>query len=435
MKYNTLKVWTLSALTAMAMLGCNDTSDNPYNSGTVDASPDAKVTCQSAGLNILTGLQTSNVTVSSNEVIGIDGEVSFASGTTLRIDPGATVVGCTGQSYIAIDQGATINAIGTAVDPITMTSLQDYNGENSGDEQGQWGGLAVFGYAETNKGLQTYEAGAHVFGCDLGGTPGGASNGGTVLCQPNDNSGTLEYVIIKHSGFEVEKDKELNGLSLGGVGSGTTVNQVAVIGSLDDGVEVWGGTVDMTNIFLYNNADDSLDWDNGWVGSVTNIYVEQNKVDSDGSRGFETDNNGGTDAKEKSLPISNPTVTNFSIITTALGGQGVLHREGTAGQLSNGIIITKNTGKATIEIRSTNTLTNGLAYSGDIVLAQSSAKYYSGKADNPADKILGTTTDAQVETLVKTGTTVIEEIITDYATIQAGNPTVGNQTDFTWVFI
>ncbi len=378
----------------------------------------SQTACELAGVStVLSGAQSADVTVAADGVIGINGEVAFAAGTIFTLGEGATVVGCTGASYVAMDRGSKIEAVGTESNPVVMTSLEGFNGLNTGDEQGQWGGLSIFGSATTNKGIETYEAGDHEFGCDtaLG-----------VTCNDADNSGTLQYVAIRYSGYEVETDKELNGLSLGGVGSGTTIDHVAVIGSLDDGIEVWGGTVEMTDIYLYNNADDSLDWDHGWTGAATNVYVEQKEVDGTGSRGFETDNNGGSTTKEQATPISNPTISNFTIVTVAAGGQGIVNREGTAGNLSNGIVITNNATKANVEVRSAQTLTQGLVYT-NMVLAQSAGIHFAGKTENTSDSIFGDTTATEVEDLFNP--TVIKETGTSLTLLKQANPTFG--TDVT----
>jgi len=359
----------------------------------------------------------SALTLDKNKIYAIDGEVSVR-GTTITIPAGTTLFGKTGQSYLAIDQGAKIIANGTEAEPIVFTAASDVDGSPlPATSQGQWGGLSIFGKATSNKGIETYEAGDHTFGCD----------DSTITCNDADNSGSLSYIVIKYSGFEVEVNKELNGLSLGGVGSGTSIDHIAVIGSLDDGIEVWGGTVAMTNLYMYNNADDNLDWDHGWTGSATNIYIEQNIVDGTGSRGFETDNNGGSTTKEVALPISNPTIDQFTIVTAAAGGQGIVHREGTAGQLSNGIIITNNAGKANIELRSATTVTNGLAYSGEMVLSQAAGLHYKGAAENTADNIFGDVTDTQVLDIVDTfGATVTYDAAgTALSTLKANATTAG----------
>jgi len=411
---------SLTTLLASLFTGCNDTPTNPYDEGgTGTAPPPVSQTCLELGLPLLKGAYTADKHL-TEPVYGIFGEVSFKSGTTLSIDAGVKVVGCSGSSYIAIDQGAKIMAVGTPSTPIIFTSLDDLNGLNTrGTEQGQWGGLSIFGYAETNKGVQLYEAGDHIFGCDTNGI--GSPNGNTgalgIVCDDADDSGRLEYVIIKHSGYEVETDKELNGLSLGGVGSSTVIDHVEVMGSLDDGIECWGGSVDLNNIYLVNNADDSLDWDNGYRGVVTNIYVEQIEVDGSGSRGFETDNNGGSTTKELYTPISDPVVSQFTIVTVEAGGAGVLHREGSAGQMSEGVIVTKNPAKATVEVRSANTMTNGLNYNGNITLVQADGFYYAGHPESTNDSIYGDVTDAEVATLLNSAT--VTEIL-DTTTVPAG---------------
>ncbi|MHC3995320.1 autotransporter outer membrane beta-barrel domain-containing protein [Thiomicrolovo sp. ZZH C-3] len=338
----------------------------------------------------LTGVIGTDKTLSATTTYLIDGEVSVADGVTLTIEAGTVIVGNTGASYLAVDQGAQIIAQGTATNPILFTSKQDMDA-NYGETltvQGQWGGLSIFGKATTNKGLEQYEAGNHQFGCD----------DSTVICDDNDNSGILQYVILKHTGYEVEVDKELNGLSLGGVGSATTLENIASISSNDDGVELWGGKAAITNLYLYNDADDSLDWDHGWTGSASNVYIEQNMVDGTGSRGIESDNNGGG---EEATPISNPTISNITIITAVDGGQGIVNREGTAGDISKGIIITQNASKANVEVRSALTLQQGLTYS-EMALAQSAGLHFSGHLEDTADKIYGDTSGEEVKALFST---------------------------------
>ncbi|MHC3995319.1 hypothetical protein ACXWTF_10860 [Thiomicrolovo sp. ZZH C-3] len=413
---------TLSMVTAAALslTGCNDVN-NTYNYVFDNNTSDSgSTTTPTVPVVTLTGAYNYDMTLDAANVYEIDGEVTFLDGTTLTIPAGTRLYGKTGASYLAINQGAKIIAAGTADSPILFTSKNDFLSgfTESNDIQGEWGGLAIFGKAKTNKGLEQYEAGNHTFGCD----------DSTVICDDTDNSGTLKYVILKHTGFEVEVDKELNGLSLGGVGSGTVIQNVASISSLDDGIEMWGGTVQIDNLYLYNNADDSLDWDHGWTGGASNVYIEQNIVDGTGSRGIESDNNGGA---EVSTPISNPDIANITIVTAVAGGQGIVNREGTAGYIHDAIIITNNTGKADIEVRSEQTLYNGLAYQ-NIVVAQSAALYYAGHLEDTADKIYGDTNATQVEALVTNGIKTTE---TDLATLETSYPGYGaDRTAFSWVY-
>ncbi|MGV6858462.1 MAG: hypothetical protein ACWA5X_05760 [bacterium] len=382
----------LAAACAVSLTACGGGSSSTPNTG--GNGGNGSSTVEALPLSIST-----DTTLDATKVYEIDGNVTVAAGATLTIPAGTKLYGKTGSSYLSVDQGGKIMAEGTASAPIIFSSKADYEQGfaqevDSKAAQGQWGGLSIFGKATTNKGIEKYEAGDHTFGCD----------DQTIACDDADNSGVLRYVVIKHTGFEVETDKELNGLSLGGVGSGTTIENVAVLGSADDGIEIWGGKVQITSAYIYNAADDSLDWDHGWTGGATNVYAEQSAVDGTGSRGMETDNNGGSVAKEQATPVSNPTVTKFTIKTAVDGGQGIVNREGTAGDLSNGLIQVGNPGKACIEVRSATTAASGLRYD-DIACVQSQSAYYKGHAEDANDDIFGDVTDAEVEALVTNGVT------------------------------
>lgn len=412
---------TLSLAISAVLSGCGGGSSSP--TPTSDPNPDP--TPDSAGaVEALPASITGTKTLDATKVYEINGLVAVEDGAVLTIPAGTRIYGRTGASYLAVNQGGKIEAKGTAANPIIFTSKADYDADfkqevDSKAAQGQWGGVSIFGKAETNKGIEAYEAGNHSFGCDDSATPV------VTACDNADNSGTLEYVIIKHTGFEVEKDKELNGLSLGGVGSGTTINQVAVLAGSDDGIEVWGGSVQIDNAYIYNASDDSLDWDHGWIGGASNVYIEQSSVDSGGSRGMETDNNGGSAVKEQATPVSNPTISGFTIKTVLAGGQGIVNREGTAGQLSNGLIEVANPGKGCIEVRSANTAASGLAYS-NIACAQSAGIYFKGKGESLDDNIFGDVTDAQAAALV-TGA------VTDISVTAAMDGKGADKTAFGWV--
>jgi len=336
----------------------------------------------------LTSEITADLTLDATKIYAINGEVTVKNNATLTIPAGTILYGATGSSFLAVDPGAKIVANGTATSPVLFTSKADVESgfTQSIDIQGQWGGLSIFGNATTTRtsdgtSVETYEAGAHTFG-------------GTT---DTDNSGVLTYVILKHSGYEVEVGKELNGFSFGGVGSGTTIENIASISGSDDGIELWGGTVNLKNVFVYNAADDSLDFDHGWTGSADNVYLQQNIVDDTSSRGIESDTDGG---HEDRTPASNPTISNITIITAADGGQGIMSREAAGGHYSNGLIIANNPAKAAIAVRSAKTLTNGLSYTG-MTLVQPAGKYYEGHDENLADNIIGTVTAAEVQALVE----------------------------------
>jgi len=307
-----MKTYTAVSLivAGLAMTGCG-------GGGGDDAPTPAAAATEGTAVYVSThkelkGDFSEDVTLDANETYKITGEVNFLDGTTLTIPAGTRLYGSTGQSYLAINRGAKIMAQGTADKPIIFTSAQDIAGIAGKNDQGQWGGLTLLGKSANNKGEVTYEAGTQKYG---------PVNG---VATANDNSGTLQYVIVKYSGYEMEKGKELNGLSLASVGSGTTIENIAVIGSADDGIEIWGGTVNVNNLYIYNAGDDSIDTDQGYIGTIDNAYVQQVVVDDEtDSRGIEADSFSDSEAGN---PIAKVTLQNATLDTI---GRAVRLREGT----------------------------------------------------------------------------------------------------------
>ena len=307
-----MKTYTAVSLivAGLAMTGCG-------GGGGDDAPTPAAAATEGTAVYVSThkelkGDFSEDVTLDANETYKITGEVNFLDGTTLTIPAGTRLYGSTGQSYLAINRGAKIMAQGTADKPIIFTSAQDIAGIAGKNDQGQWGGLTLLGKSANNKGEVTYEAGTQKYG---------PVNG---VATANDNSGTLQYVIVKYSGYEMEKGKELNGLSLASVGSGTTIENIAVIGSADDGIEIWGGTVNVNNLYIYNAGDDSIDTDQGYIGTIDNAYVQQVVVDDEtDSRGIEADSFSDSEAGN---PIAKVTLQNATLDTI---GRAVRPREGT----------------------------------------------------------------------------------------------------------
>ena len=258
-----MKLITLSlvAVSALSLTGCGGES-----SSAPTPTPAAPI-CD-ASMTLLDSTISSNLTLDASKTYGMTGKVSVKSGATLTIPAGTTIAGCTASSFMVIEPGAKIDANGTMANPIVFTSQKDVLGQSQANVAGEWGGLVLAGKAYTHYSNNTYEADPTV------------SYGSSTHANDNDNSGVLNYVVIKHSGYEVEKDKELNGLSLAGVGSGTTITNVAVIGGLDDGMEIWGGTVNITGLYIYNAQDDSVDTDLGYRGTITNVLVRQVNVDN-----------------------------------------------------------------------------------------------------------------------------------------------------------
>ena len=302
----------------------NDT--NPGSGGTTETTTQSYVDTNKE----LKGDYSSDIELTSGQSYAINGEVNFVEGAKLTIPAGTTLYGATQQSYLAINAGATIDADGTKDEPIIFTSAADFNGSSTRDAQGEWGGLTIIGKAPIIGGTVTYEAGSQV---------GGGSD-------PLDNSGILDYVIIKHSGFEVEEDKELNGLSLLAVGSGTTISNIAVLGGADDGIEFWGGTVNVTNLYVYNAGDDSIDTDLGYTGTITNAVVRQRIVDATNydSSGIENGNDSDSytsvsDTAGVGTEPNQATMPTFKDVTVEAVG-GAIYLKNDAGAIFDNVHVT-----------------------------------------------------------------------------------------------
>ena len=261
----------------------------------------------------LSGTQTADLTLKADKNYVLNGPLVMPAGTKLTIEPGTTVKALAEgtQVYIAILQGAQIIANGTASKPITFTS------NAATPKAGDWGGILIMGKAPINRGATaTSEVGNFTYG--------GA--------DAADNSGVLNYVIAKYTGAKINADAEFNGFSLYGVGSGTTINNVEAYEGADDGLEFFGGTVSATNVVVINAEDDSVDWTDGWVGTLTNTYIKQ-KAEHD--KIIEADN---LDTNNTAAPYSNPTIKNMTVYgdITKYTDRGAFHlRRGTKAKFSD----------------------------------------------------------------------------------------------------
>lgn len=273
------------------------------------------------------------VTLTADTVWALEGPVFVggdnADSVTLEIEEGAIVFGRTGNDYMVVSRGSKIEAMGSASAPIIMTSYNDVVGDQVG--AGQWGGLVILGNAPSNKCPTDADCALQVEGVQEGAVFGGTDE--------TDNSGILNYLVVKYAGFEVAPDNELNGITFGGVGSGTEVDYIQVHANADDGVEFFGGTVQLKHVVLTANQDDSVDWDNGYRGKMQYVYIEHDKASGDANRGIEADNDGSTPDKE---PQSNPMIANMTIIGNNFDGEddseGVYLREGTGAQIYNLVV-------------------------------------------------------------------------------------------------
>jgi hypothetical protein len=259
---------------------------------------------------------------------------------TLTIEPGTRVVGAEGTALV-IARGARIEAAGTAQAPIVFS----YDAAVGQRESGKWGGLVLLGAAPHN--LATGENTPFEAFNQLGGI---GNFGGANAA---DDSGTLRYVRIEFAGFAYTTDREFNGLTLCGVGSGTEIDFVQVHRGSDDGIELFGGTVNLKHIVITQNQDDGLDTDNGYSGKVQFLVVQDIEGNtSDGSHGYESDNHAAPDTNFNNTPRTSPTIYNATLIgnrATTVPHFGMVLRRGTSGRYFNHVIT--NFKNAAVEVR------------------------------------------------------------------------------------
>lgn len=270
----------------------------------------------------LKGKIGANIELPMGEYI-LTGELVVQAPYTLTINSGTTFKATAGGSnvYVAVEQGAKIDAQGTASAPIVFTS----NAANPA--AGDWGGLMIMGYAPLSGGGTAVTEVVDFF---YGGT------------DANDNSGILSHVIIKYSGARINDEKEFNGLTLYGVGKGTTINNIAIFDNDDDTIEFFGGSVNVTNLLVVNSTDDLIDWTQGYNGTITNVYAIREagytSVSSD-PRGIEADGNLDGLAPGQSGQ-SNPTLNGLTIVnnSTAVFSDVIKIRRGSGATITNALV-------------------------------------------------------------------------------------------------
>jgi hypothetical protein len=243
---------------------------------------------------------TANTTWKADKIYLLKNIVNVTSGATLTIEAGTLIKGDkASKATLVINRGGKIEAVGTADKPIVFTSNQPAGARSAGD----WGGIILLGKAPNNQGSSQ----------PIEGIPtdasGKASYGGTDAA---DNSGTLKYVRIEYAGVPLTPDNEINGLTMGSVGSGTTIDYVQVTRSGDDSFEWFGGTVNCKHLIAVGAVDDDFDTDFGYAGKVQFALTQRylTLADVSGSNGFESDNDGSGSVKmpQTSAVFSNVTV-------------------------------------------------------------------------------------------------------------------------------
>lgn len=266
-------------------------------------------------------------------------------GPTLTIAAGNTLAFLDSADYVVINRGSTLMAVGSQAAPITFTGFTDAVTNTAGPEDVQlWGGIVINGNGITNNCSDAERAANQ---CHVAAEGGGVTHyGGSVN---NESSGVLRYVVVKHTGFEVAPGDELNGITFNAVGSGTTVENVEMYSTYDDGVEFFGGAVNVTNLVALYVRDDSIDFSDGYVGTVQNALVIHSR--SNANRCIEGDNIGeGRSTQGEPLdtpPLTNPAIRNLTCITSNIDqaagsthgdSEGPLLRQGAQMQLIDSIV-------------------------------------------------------------------------------------------------
>jgi hypothetical protein len=253
---------------------------------------------------------------------------------TVVMEPGTLVLGDR-QAALLITRNSRIQAVGSAANPIVMSSTTQFNNwvatGNPDSGLGEWAGLALMGYARENRCPQNTTFAA----CDI------RAEGDVGFYAGNDDadsSGLMDYVVISHAGNDIDGNgNELNVLTLFGVGSGTQLSHIQVHRGLDDGIEFFGGTASVKFLVSTENDDDSIDWGQGWRGNIQFAVVKQSPQSAD--KLIEADND---EAAPTAIPVSQPTLANLSLLgflnPGQVGGAGVQLRRGTGARIFNSII-------------------------------------------------------------------------------------------------
>ena len=276
-------------------------------------------------------------TMTSGQEYTLDGYVYVEAGATLIIEPGVVVRGIAFPSNgidltsaLIIARGATINAAGTAAEPIIFTSeLDDVNvfDDLIAEDNNTWGGLIILGNSIVGE-----DGGTDV----IEGLPNGGDDlrniyGGDDVA---DNSGILRYVSIRHGGSDIGADNEINGLTLGGVGNGTEIDFIEIFANQDDGIEFFGGSVNVTHAVVSFVGDDSYDMDESWSGYIQFALALQGEGNGQGDSAIEYDGTEETD--------QDPNATGRIYNGTFIGAGA-----GAANSKSQGLVL-KNNGNAQI---------------------------------------------------------------------------------------
>ena len=302
-----LKSLLAFALLTTTLINCSDDS----NSAPIIGGGDDEVCTINKS-----GLIESDENWTSNCIYVLNNKVVVPAGITLTIEPGTIIKGTSGTGSLAsalvVARGGTVLAAGTADQPIVMTSIADNItvGESNGtnldqNDRGLWGGLIVLGNAPCS-------FSGDVAALQIEGIPAEVTWGLYGGSDSDDNSGIFKYISIRHGGALIGEGNEINGLTLGGVGAGTEIDNIEVVANVDDGIEFFGGTVDASNLLVWAQGDDAIDIDQAYSGTIDNVIVHLGDISD---HAFEIDGPEGT-------AVGSFTLQNASIFGNAITENG-----------------------------------------------------------------------------------------------------------------
>jgi hypothetical protein len=290
---------------------------------------------------------SSSVIWTSDNTYNLQDQIYVLPGATLTIEAGTRIASTPttgGSGSLAVCRGGKIFANGTAENPIVFTSTED-NGEWR-ESANEWGNLTLMGNAYISNSFA--EGNSNDFGNNQYIMEGLVQEfpGDTRVFyggqDDEDSSGSLSYVSIRYGGRVVGLNNELNGLSLGGIGRGTDINHIEIMNNVDDGIEIWGGTVNLSHVNIWNVGDDSLDIDQGWRGSAQyGLIVQGFSLDASQGSGV-GDNMVEMDGAENSdaQPVTTAQISNFTMIGQPIDGDGAtVWRDGARVQFNQCIIM------------------------------------------------------------------------------------------------
>ncbi len=274
--------------------------------------------------------------------------------STLTLEAGTVVYGSP-QSFLTITRDSQIFVNGSQAQPVVFTAL-----ERVTPAAGYWGGLVITGNARINNCVSAQ-------GFCEGFIEGVASNqapkyGGT---NDDDSSGSLRFMRVEYAGYTFGADSELNAITFYGVGRGTTVEYIEAYKGADDGIELFGGTVNLRYVVSIDNDDDGFDWDQGWTGAAQYIYIELENASEKDPNGIEADN---FKDNNTATPRSNPILSNVTIVAKSGNAKlfnGIMLRRGTGAQIYNAIV--RGAFQNCLNIDDEETFKNGGVVSGDTV--------------------------------------------------------------------